>query len=133
MQNRNSLPATELPELVAEAEARIRTKYAYISGIDELARTLGVSKHHLIREFSLYIGVSPGKYLSETRLKNAKLLLRTGKYNLEAVADMVGFAGANYFCKVFKKAEGITPGQYIKNTAIESTPEAEQLEQIHYL
>ncbi|MEG2852095.1 MAG: helix-turn-helix transcriptional regulator [Hydrogenoanaerobacterium sp.] len=121
----------EMPQLVCEAEVLIRKKYAYIAGIDELAQTLAVSKPHLIREFSLYMGIPPGKYLCETRLKNAKLLLRTGEYNLEAIADMVGFAGANYFCKVFKKATGQTPRQYAKIAG--SSVEAAELEQVYYL
>lgn len=122
-----------MPQLVADAEELIRTKFAYLSGIDELADTLAVSKHHLIREFSLYIGIPPGKYLSATRIANAKLLLRTGRYHLEAVADMVGFAGANYFCKVFKKAEGTTPASYAKAAPPCDASETAALEQVFYL
>lgn len=123
-----------LPELVEQARELIRTRFAYLSGIEELADRLGVSKHHLIREFSAHMGLPPGKYLTQTRLENAKLLLQSGRYPLEIVADMVGFAGANYFCKVFKKAAGMTPTEYAQSTAPRRTVgEVEKLEQIFYL
>lgn len=118
--------------LVAQALEIIRTQYAYLSGVDELASRLAVSKHHLIRLFSEATGTPPGRYLTEVRLENAGLLLKSRKYNLEMVADMVGFASANYFCKVFKKATGMTPTEY--GAASSYQPDAaEKLEQIFYL
>lgn len=124
----------KIPLLVDQAVELIRTQYAYLSGIEELADRLGVSKHHLIREFSEYIGTPPGRYLSEVRLENAKLLLQTGKYTLEMVADMVGFAGANYFCKVFKKAFSMTPTEYAQSTAHRRpNSDVDKLEQMFYL
>ncbi|WP_312642148.1 AraC family transcriptional regulator [Hydrogenoanaerobacterium sp.] len=125
---------TQIPPLVEQAAELIRTQYAYLSGIEELADRLGVTKHHLIREFSQHMRVPPGKYLSEVRLENAKLLLQSGKYTLEIVADMVGFAGANYFCKVFKKSNGMTPTEYAQST-VHRRPagDLEKLEQMFYL
>lgn len=118
--------------LVEQAVEMIRTQYAYLSGIDELASRLAVSKHHLIRLFSKETGTPPGRYLTEVRIENAGLLLKSRKYNLEVVADMVGFASANYFCKVFKKATGMTPTEY--GAANNYQPDAaEKLEQIFYL
>lgn len=98
--------------LVQEAAACMREEYAFLEGVDGLAERLGVSKSHLIRMFSDDMGVSPGKYLQAVRLENAKLLLEARDYSLDLIANLCGFSGANYFCKVFRRAEGITPGEY---------------------
>ena len=59
--------------------------------------------------FSAEMGISPGKYLTRTRLEAAKLLLLDREYNLDTIANLCGFSGANYLCRVFKREEGITP------------------------
>lgn len=90
----------------------MREEYAFLEGVDGLAERLGVSKSHLIRMFSDDMGISPGKYLQAVRLENAKLLLEARDYSLDLIANLCGFSGANYFCKVFRRAEGVTPGEY---------------------
>lgn len=102
----------QYPQVVRSALNIIREDYAYIYGIDELAAELSVSKSHLIRIFTKYLGISPGKYLTNTRLEHAKLFLTSGDYSIEVVANMSGYSDSNYFCKVFKKNTGMTPKQY---------------------
>lgn len=103
------------PLIISSALNIIRKDYAYIYGVDELAEELNVSKSHLIRIFTKYIGISPGKYLTNIRLENAKLFLASGDYSVEAVANMSGYSDSNYFCKAFKKNTGVTPKQYADN------------------
>ena len=100
------------PPLVEEAAALIRSDFAYLGGVEDLADRLGVSKSHLIRCFSSHFGISPGKYLTKTRMEYAKLLLQSSRYSLETVAAMVGVSGANYFCKLFKAHTGLTPAAF---------------------
>jgi len=42
----------------------------------------------------------------------AKKRLRFSNLPLDAIAAECGFADAGYFVKVFKNAEGMTPGEY---------------------
>ena len=100
---------TALPPLVAEAVAQIRAHYAGLYGVEELSASLGVSKSHLVRAFKAAMGITPGQYLTGVRLEAAKLLLARREYPLEVVASLCGFSGANYLCRVFKKATGQTP------------------------
>ena len=116
---------TVYPALVRRAMAFMREEYAFLTGVDELAERLEVSASHLIRVFSDAMGTSPGKYLQNIKLDNAKLMLQNRAYTIDMVADMAGFSGANYFCKVFRRATGESPGQYrARQTAI-STLDAE--------
>lgn len=105
--------AQRLPPLVAEAVGAIRSNYMGLYGVEELSEQLGVSKCHLVRMFSAAMGLSPGRYLVKTRIEAAKLhLLEDPDYNLELVASLCGFSGANYFCRVFKRETGMTPAQW---------------------
>ena len=58
------------------------------------------------------MGRTPGQYLTGVRLEAAKLLLARREYPLEVVASLCGFSGANYLCRVFKKATGQTPAAF---------------------
>lgn len=101
-----------LSPLVAGAVSLIQENYAEVYGVEELADTLMVSKSHLIRSFTAALGISPGRYLTTVRLENAKSHLLRGEYSLEVIANLCGFSGANYFCKVFKKEMGETPASW---------------------
>ncbi len=103
---------TPLPALVAEAMDHIHKNYAGLYGVEELSEYLGVSKSHLVRAFGAAVGVSPGKYLTGVRINAAKRLLLHREYNLEIVASLCGFSGANYLCRVFKKETGMTPAAW---------------------
>lgn len=98
--------------LVRDAMACVREEFAFLTGMEDLAQRMGVTKSHLIRVFSAETGVTPGKFLQDTRLENAMLLLRSREYTVDMVAGLCGFSGANYFCKVFRRATGESPGAY---------------------
>ena len=53
-------------------------------------------------------------YVREERLKVAKKLLRNGESPVWAVAEAVGIKDSNYFVRLFKSREGVTPLQYRK-------------------
>ena len=62
-----------------------------------------------MRVFKQEIGVPPGKYMTNVRIEAVKSLLLTDEYNLEMIAGLTGFSGANYLCRVFKREVGLSP------------------------
>ena len=104
--------ARPLPPLVAEAVAAIRQNYMALYGVEELSEQLGVTKSHLVRVFKQEIGVPPGKYLTSVRIEAVKVLLLSDEYNLDMIAGLTGFSGANYLCRVFKREVGISPAAW---------------------
>ena len=106
-----------LSPLVARAVQAIRDNYMALYGVEELSAQLGVSKCHLVRVFSAEMGMPPGKYLTSVRIEAAKLLLAEREYNLEMIAGLCGFSGANYLCRVFKRETGLSPAAWRETAA----------------
>ncbi len=98
-----------LPPLIAQAVQEMQKNYAQLYGVEELSESLGVSKSHFVRSFSATMGISPGKYLTNIRIDAVKRLLMRREYNLEVIASLCGFSGANYLCRVFKQETGQSP------------------------
>jgi two-component system response regulator YesN len=57
-------------------------------------------------------GLSFSEYLNKVRIEKAKELLKDPKFNITEVAFEVGYEDSQYFCRIFKKSEGISPRQY---------------------
>ena len=115
-----------MPPVVEAALGLIRRDYAFLEGIAELAERLEVSQEYLTRCFCKYTGVTPGKYLNQVRIENAKLLLRQGDHSIQFVSDACGFANANYFARVFRKSVGVNPREYARAGREASLPTSEE-------
>ena len=103
-----------LPPVVEAALGIIRRDYAFLDGVGELAARLEVSQEYLTRCFCKETGVTPGKYLNQVRIENARLLLRQGSHTVQFVSDACGFANANYFARVFRRSVGLNPREYAR-------------------
>ncbi|WP_433830513.1 AraC family transcriptional regulator [Flavobacterium anhuiense] len=64
------------------------------------------------RFFKRELGMSPIEYILNEKIKCAKNLLRNPTLQINEVCYLAGFEDANYFIRLFKKHEGITPKQY---------------------
>jgi len=78
----------------------------------EIADNLGYSSSYLSRYINQEFGIGFGDLLNKIRLDNAKKLMISEKLCLSKVAEMTGYSSVNSFTRTFKRAEGITPGQY---------------------
>ena len=79
-----------------------------------IAEKIGISEVYLRKLFRAQYGISPSKYLISVRLKNAKKLMKYPFLTLEECALQSGFSSLQYFCRLFKKETGISPGKYRK-------------------
>jgi AraC-like DNA-binding protein len=80
--------------------------------VEEMARIMHLSRSHFTRTFGREMGMSPRLYLEDLRLKTAMdILFREGSSVKEA-AIQCGIPDVNYFCRLFKKRYGISPGKY---------------------
>lgn len=84
--------------------------------LNQLAEDLNISYNYMITLFKKETGSTPNAYLTQVRLDQAASLLRTTDKNITEVSTEVGIADANYFTKLFRKAYGVTPVQYKKQS-----------------
>lgn len=73
---------------------------------------------YLNRVFKKNTGKTIFAYLTDVRMKHAMELLESTSMKISAVGYRVGIGDEGYFCKVFKKHTGMTPGQYGKMAAL---------------
>ncbi|MBA2479310.1 MAG: helix-turn-helix transcriptional regulator [Planctomycetes bacterium] len=81
-------------------------------GVEDLARTSGFSRYHFTRRFQRAYGLAPGEYLVDLRIRTAATLLRESQPNIKDVATRCGFRDPAYFCKVFRRVMGTSPGEF---------------------
>lgn len=116
---RHSLPLSK-PETKAVGliRAYLEAHYTENISIDTLAQLAGLSPYYLIRSFHQQVGVPPHGYQRQWQLLQAKRLLRTSK-PLAEIAVENGFYDQSHLNRNFKRAFGITPGQYRKSNSIQ--------------
>jgi AraC-like DNA-binding protein len=90
----------------------MQENYAEIDSIEQLSRTLGLSKYRFSKLFRKTTGMTAVQYLTKIRMEKAMELLRNTKLNLQEIALRTGYANDNYFNKVFRKLTGVSPGQF---------------------
>jgi AraC-like DNA-binding protein len=76
-----------------------------------LAREVGLSPFHLIRNFRALFGVTPHQYRIQVRLERAQELLGAGRSVTDACLE-VGFSSRGSFSHLFGRRVGVTPSAY---------------------
>lgn len=80
--------------------------------IKHMAKVLLYHPDYITRSMKRSIGITPVQYLNHYRILQAKQALQTGSLDLKTIAKEAGFSEVSYFSRVFKKKEGMTPGQF---------------------
>lgn len=82
--------------------------------LDNLSEKFFINKFYLTRIFKSQFGVSINSYISQVRITHAKQLLRFTDKTIEEIAAECGINDANYFSRMFKKIEGVSPHEFRK-------------------
>ena len=81
--------------------------------LSSIAQELQRSPNYISKVFKAETGRSLVDYINEIRIAKAKELLREKNHvPQETIAEQVGISNIRTFQRLFKKMEGITPGQY---------------------
>lgn len=76
------------------------------------AQMLHITPNHLNKVVKQVTGKSPTKWIDETLVLEAKVLLYQTSMPIGDVAHEIGLQDASYFSKLFKKYTGVTPLQF---------------------
>lgn len=90
----------------------IETHYASDISLQDMAGFLHYSDAYFSKVFKQCFDKGFIVYLNEFRVAKAKEYLSDISVNIKDISEKVGYRDSNYFAKVFKRSEGITPSEY---------------------
>ncbi|MEU4179083.1 AraC family transcriptional regulator [Streptomyces sp. NPDC026589] len=102
------IPASELLRPIAET---VREDPADRRTLADWASALGVSARTVTRAFTAETGTSFVRWVAAVRAQHAIGLLARG-WDVEAVAEQVGYRSASAFGAAFRRTTGLTPGTF---------------------
>ena len=88
-----------------------QNSYNHIQVCD-VAAVIGYSNTHTTRLFKQELGMGPAKFILQTRLEEAKSLLRHTDKSLSEISSALCFYDQSHFQRCFKGAFRITPMEY---------------------
>ena len=77
-----------------------------------LATEYGMSRTHFSHYFRARTGSAPAHFAAEVRVHLAARMLLDTRAPLKQIAADCGFANANYFCKVFRRFQHMSPASF---------------------
>lgn len=90
----------------------IRKNISNNINLKDLSDKACMSTSSFYRYFKKELGMSPIEYIINEKIKYAKKLLSNPNIQINEVSYATGFEDSNYFIRIFKKYEGVTPKQY---------------------
>jgi len=96
----------------------LEAHYAENISIDTLAQLTRLSPYYLIRSFHQQVGLPPHRYQRHWQLVQAKRSLQTTT-PLAEIAIRHEFYDQSHLTRSFKRAFGVTPGQYQKSNSVQ--------------
>ena len=107
-------PEEESPNsfLLRQAQAYIAAHCGEHLSLQEVADHCYVSQWHLSKLLNNQLGQSFYDLLNTVRVRRAKELMTDPTLRLSEIAERVGYTDTAHFSRVFKKLEGVAPGEW---------------------
>ncbi len=117
------LPHTARSELTQAEKSRFRIALDFVHknytdpsvNLSLTAQTLNLNANYLSRLFRRHMSLTFTQYLTQLRIEHAASLFQQGAASVSQVAYQSGFNDPLYFSKIFKKLNGASPSDCIKN------------------
>jgi two-component system response regulator YesN len=91
----------------------IRKNYAEDISLEKVAASVFISGYYLSHLFREEMDITYSDYLNRIRMEAAIRLMKERNHTIQEIAEKTGFKEASYFCKIFRKCNGITPKKYM--------------------
>jgi len=99
-------------ELMIDAQQWLHEHFTEPLNFTDVASQLGMSQRTLNRRFKLATGMSPGRYVQQLRLEQARELLRNSNLAVAEIAVSVGYQDIGYFSTLFREHMAQSPTAY---------------------
>jgi len=88
--------------------------------LEESATHCRLSSFYFSKLFKKSMGITFIDYLTNCRLREAKRLLESSNLSMKEISYEIGYSDPNYFTRVFKRIESISPTTYRSNKMLRS-------------
>ncbi len=104
----------KIDKYIGMAKNYICQNYKEDISLDDCANEVGISPFYLSHIFRDTTGQTFVEYLSVVKIDKAKHLCSDKTLSIKEIAAQCGYSNITYFYRVFKKATGVTIGEYRK-------------------
>lgn len=101
-------------DLIQKIKEFINKNYYNDITLESVANKVYLHSVYVSRYFKQHTGTNFSDYLFSVRMTHAINLLKTNKYKISKVGEMVGYKNYKYFSKQFKNYTGFTPKRYFR-------------------
>lgn len=98
--------------IIDKAKAYIDANFCRDISLDDVSREADISPYYFSKLFKQETGKNFIEYLTQVRLRNARELLQNSQYSIKEICAQSGYSDPNYFSRIFKKYEGMTPSEF---------------------
>ena len=98
--------------IINRAIIYIKEHFAENIDLEDVSRNINISPYYFSRLFKQETGENFIEFLTYTRIQKAKEYLSNPDYSIKEVCSMCGYADPNYFSRIFRKYEGVSPSEY---------------------
>lgn len=102
----------QIEDIVMKAVSYMNENYRKDISLETVSREVNINPYYFSKKFKEETGVNFIDYLTDIRIGKAKELLEDDKLSIKEVCSMSGYSDPNYFSRIFKKVENITPSEF---------------------
>ena len=102
----------QVEPLINKAITKIEREFNHPITVQQIADELGVNRSYLTEHFKRRTGKSIKGYITELRIKNAKVQISHLQLSMQDVASFCGYSDPLFFSRIFKKYVGCSPSEY---------------------
>lgn len=98
--------------VVRRAEDWLAKNFRQPNAVSAVIAACGIPERSLKRRFKTATGSTLIGHVQNLRIEEAKRLLESGELAADDIAPLCGYENAAFFRRLFRRATGLTPGQY---------------------
>lgn len=103
-----------ISNLIQKANTIIEDRFSEDLSLDDISKELSISPQYFSKLYKEEMGVNFKEQLTKIRIEYAKNLIKGNQYTIKDICYMSGYNDPNYFSRIFKKYQGVTPSAYAK-------------------
>ena len=102
----------EIPRAVSDIVDYLKAHIYGRVAVRDIAAALGKSESSIKQQFAKYRESGIIAYYNALKIREARRLIREGRYNMTQIADLLCYDSPQYFAKSFKTQMNMTPTEY---------------------